>query len=158
MYSGFHRQYNERSHIMAIKQLSIFVENREGTLVTVTDAIAKAGVDIRAMSVADTNDFGIFRLIVTDIAKAKKALDEANAFVSVTEVVGVALEDKPGALAKVVKILADQNINIEYMYAFITVSKQFAYVVLRVENNEETEKILSENGIRLVTEKDMEEL
>ena len=141
-----------------IKQLSIFVENREGTLVTVTDAIAKAGVDIRAMSVADTNDFGIFRLIVTDIAKAKKALDEANAFVSVTEVVGVALEDKPGALAKVVKILADQNINIEYMYAFITVSKQFAYVVLRVENNEETEKILSENGIRLVTEKDMEEL
>ena len=143
---------------MAIKQLSIFVENREGTLVTVTDAIAKAGVDIRALSVADTNDFGIFRLIVTDIAKAKKALDEANAFVSVTEVVGVALEDKPGALAKVVKILADQNINIEYMYAFITVSKQFAYVVLRVENNEETEKILSENGIRLVTEKDMEEL
>ena len=143
---------------MAIKQLSIFVENREGTLVTVTDAIAKAGVDIRAMSVADTNDFGIFRLIVTDIAKAKKALDEANAFVSVTEVIGVALEDKPGALAKVVKILADQNINIEYMYAFITVSKQFAYVVLRVENNEETEKILSENGIRLVTEKDMEEL
>ena len=143
---------------MAIKQLSIFVENREGTLVTVTDAIAKAGVDIRAMSVADTNDFGIFRLLVTAIAKAKKALDEANAFVSVTEVVGVALEDKPGALAKVVKILADQNINIEYMYAFITVSKQFAYVVLRVENNEETEKILSENGIRLVTEKDMEEL
>ena len=143
---------------MAIKQLSIFVENREGTLVTVTDAIAKAGVDIRAMSVADTNDFGIFRLIVTDIAKAKKALDEANACVAVTEVVGVALEDKPGALAKVVKILADQNINIEYMYAFITVSKQFAYVVLRVENNEETEKILSENGIRLVTEKDMEEL
>ena len=88
----------------------------------------------------------------------KKALDEANAFVSVTEVVGVALEDKPGALAKVVKILADQNINIEYMYAFITVSKQFAYVVLRVENNKETEKILSENGIRLVTEKHMEEL
>ena len=143
---------------MAIKQLSIFVENREGTLVTVTDAIAKAGVDIRAMSVADTNDFGIFRLIVTDIAKAKKALDEANAFVSVTEVVGVALEDKPGALAKVVKILADHNINIEYMYAFITVSKQFAYVVLRVENTAETEKILVENGIALVTEADMEKL
>lgn len=143
---------------MAIKQLSIFVENREGTLVTVTDAIAKAGVDIRAMSVADTNDFGIFRLIVTDIAKAKQALDDANAFVSVTEVVAVALEDKPGALAKVVKILADHNINIEYMYAFITVSKQFAYVVLRVENNAETEAILQENGIALVTEEDMAKL
>ena len=143
---------------MAIKQLSIFVENREGTLVTVTDTIAKAGVDIRAMSVADTNDFGIFRLIVTDIAKAKQALDDANAFVSITEVVAVALEDKPGSLAKVVKILADNNINIEYMYAFITVSKQFAYVVLRVENNDATEKILSENGIQLVTEEDMAKL
>jgi hypothetical protein len=143
---------------MAIKQLSIFVENREGSLVTVTDAIAKAGVDIRAMSVADTNDFGIFRLIVTDIDKAKQSLDDAGAFVSITEVVAVALEDKPGALAKVVKILADNNINIEYMYAFITVSKQFAYVVLRVADNDETERILTENGIQLVTEADMEKL
>ena len=143
---------------MAIKQLSIFVENREGTLVTVTDAIAKAGVDIRAMSVADTNDFGIFRLIVTDNQKAKQALDDANAFVSITEVVAVALEDKPGALAKVVKVLADHNINIEYMYAFITVSKQFAYVVLRVEDNAAAEKILRDNGISLVTEEDMERL
>ncbi|WP_316608465.1 ACT domain-containing protein [uncultured Ruminococcus sp.] len=143
---------------MAIKQLSIFVENREGTLVTVTDAIAKAGVDIRAMSVADTNDFGIFRLIVTDVDKAKKALDEANAFVSITEVVGVAVQDEPGALAKVVKILADHNINIEYMYAFITVSKQFAYVVLRVAENDEAERILTENGIKLVTEEDMSKL
>ncbi len=143
---------------MAIKQLSIFVENREGTLVTVTDAIAKAGVDIRAMSVADTNDFGIFRLIVTDVDKAKKALDEANAFVSITEVVGVAVQDEPGALAKVVKILADHNINIEYMYAFITVSKQFAYVVLRVAENEEAERILTENGIKLVNEEDMSKL
>ncbi len=141
---------------MAIKQLSIFVENREGTLVTVTDAIAKAGVDIRAMSVADTNDFGIFRLIVTDIDKAKKALDEADAFVSITEVVGVALEDKPGALAKVVKILADHNINIEYMYAFITVSKKFASVVLRVADNETAEKILVQNGITLLEEKDVQ--
>ena len=143
---------------MAIKQLSIFVENREGTLVTVTDAIAKAGVDIRAMSVADTNDFGIFRLIVTDVDKAKKALDEANAFVSITEVVGVAVQDEPGALAKVVKILADQNINIEYMYAFINFSKQFAYVLLRVAENDEAERILTENGIKLVTEEDMSKL
>lgn len=143
---------------MAIKQLSIFVENREGTLVTITDAIAKSGVDIRAMSVADTKDFGIFRLIVTDIEKAKKALDEANAFVSITEVVGVAVPDEPGALAKVVKILADHNINIEYMYAFITVSRQFAYVVLRVEDNAAAEKILTENGIKLVAEENIETL
>ena len=143
---------------MAIKQLSIFVENREGTLVEVTDAIAKAQVDIRAMSVADTNDFGIFRLIVTDYDKAKAALEEANCFVSITEVVGVAVEDKPGSLAKVIKLLADHNINIEYMYAFITISKQFAYVVLRVADNAAAEKILTDNGVELVSEEDIASL
>lgn len=143
---------------MAIKQLSIFVENREGTLVTITNAIAKAQVDIRAMSVADTNDFGIFRLIVTDYDKAMAALEEANCFVSITEVVGVAVEDKPGALAEIVQILADNNINIEYMYAFITVSREHAFVVLRVADNAAAEKILTENGIRLVTESEVESL
>ena len=143
---------------MAIKQLSIFVENREGTLVEVTDAIAKAQVDIRAMSVADTNDFGIFRLIVTDYDKAKAALEEANCFVSITEVVGVAVEDKPGSLAKVIKLLADHNINIAYMYAFITIAKQFAYVVLRVADNAAAEKILTDNGVELVSEEDIASL
>ena len=143
---------------MAIKQLSIFVENREGTLVNVTDAIAAANVDIRAMSVADTNEFGIFRLIVTDYDKAKAALEDANCFVSITEVVGVAVEDEPGALAKVVKILANNNINIEYMYAFITVSRKYAYVVLRVADNNAAEKILSENGVKLVDESDIASL
>ena len=143
---------------MAIKQLSIFVENREGTLVEVTDAIAKAQVDIRAMSVADTNDFGIFRLIVTDYDKAKAALEEANCFVSITEVVGVAVEDKPGSLAKVIKLLADHNINIEYMYPFITITKQFAYVVLRVADNAAAEKILTDNGVELVSEEDIASL
>lgn len=141
---------------MAIKQLSIFVENREGALVTITDAIAKSGVDIRAMSVADTQDFGIFRLIVTDPDRAKTSLEASDCFVSITEVVGVAIADEPGALAKVVKILARNNINIEYMYAFITISKKFAYVVLRVADNEAAEKILVDNGIQLVTEKDIE--
>lgn len=143
---------------MAIKQLSIFVQNREGALVSVTDAIAKANVDIRAMSVADTNDFGIFRLIVTDYDSAKAALEDANCFVSITEVVGVAVEDEPGALAKVVKVLADHNINIEYMYAFITVSKKYAYVVLRVEDNAAAEQILVENGVKLVSEEDIASL
>ncbi len=143
---------------MAIKQLSIFVENREGTLVNVTDAIAKANVDIRAMSVADTNDFGIFRLIVTDYDKAKAALEDANCFVSITEVVGVAVEDQPGALAKVIKLLAANNINIEYMYAFITISKQYAYVVLRVADNDAAEKILLDNGVKLVSEEDIASL
>ncbi len=143
---------------MAIKQLSIFIENKEGTLVTITDALAKAEVDIRAMSVADTQDFGILRLIVTDIDKAKAALEENNCFVSITNVVGVAISDQPGSLAKVARILKENDINIEYMYAFITVSKKYAYVVLRVEDNAAAEKILTDNGIELVKESDISEM
>ncbi|MBQ7522243.1 MAG: ACT domain-containing protein [Clostridia bacterium] len=140
---------------MAVKQISIFVENKEGKLVTITEAIAKAGIDIRAMSVADTQDFGIFRLIVTDPEKARESLESSGCFVSITQVVGVSIPDEPGSLSKVVKILARHNINIEYMYAFITVSKKFASVVLRVADNEAAEKILTENGIKLLEEKDI---
>ncbi len=140
---------------MAIKQLSIFVENKEGKLVTITDSIAKVNVDIRAMSVADTQDFGIFRLIVTDPEKAKEALESSGCFVSITRVVGVKIPDEPGSLAKIVNILARHNINIEYMYAFITVSKKFASVVLRVANNEEAEKILVDNGVKLMEDIDV---
>ena len=140
---------------MAIKQLSIFVENKEGKLVTITDSIANANIDIRAMSVADTQDFGIFRLIVTDPERAKDALESAGCFVSITKVVGVSIPDVPGSLAKVVNILARHNINIEYMYAFITVSKKNASVVLRVADNKAAEKILVENGVKLMDEKDV---
>ena len=140
---------------MAVKQISIFVENKEGKLVTITDAIANAGIDIRAMSVADTQDFGIFRLIVTDPEKAKEALESSGCFVSITYVVGVTIPDEPGSLAKVVNILARYNINIEYMYAFINVSKKHASVVLRVADNEAAEKILTENGVKLMEEKDI---
>ena len=140
---------------MAVKQLSIFVENKEGKLVTITDSIANAGIDIRAMSVADTQDFGIFRLIVTEPERAKEALESSGCFVSITKVVGVSIPDVPGSLAKVVNILARHNINIEYMYAFITVSKKNASVVLRVADNDEAERILTENGIQLLEEKDI---
>ncbi len=140
---------------MAIKQISIFVENKEGKLVTITDSIANAGIDIRALSVADTQDFGIFRLIVTDPQRAKEALESSGCFVSITQVVGVSIPDEPGSLAKIVNILARYNINIEYMYAFIAVSGKEASVVLRVADNETAEKILTENGVKLLEEKDI---
>lgn len=140
---------------MAIKQLSIFVENKEGTLCTITDALANASIDIRAMSIADTQDFGILRLIVSDVDKAKTALEDCGCFTSITNVVGVAVDDTPGSLAKVIDVLTKNNINIEYMYAFITVSKKYAYVVLRVADNDLAEKILKENSIKLVEESDI---
>ncbi len=143
---------------MAIKQLSVFVPNKAGELVKITDALDKANIDIRAMSIADTQDFGILRLIVSDIKKAKANLEESECFASTTEVVAVEITDEPGSLGKVLKILSDNQIGIEYMYAFIAVSKKGAYVVLRVEDNEKAENTLSSNGVKIVTEDDIAKL
>ncbi len=140
---------------MAVKQLSIFVENRTGTLLEITEILAAAGVDIRAMSLADTRDFGILRLIVSDIDRALEALKDNQCVVSVNEVIAVAVPDAPGSLMSVVKLLAKNQINVEYMYAFITVSGQNACVVLRVEDNAKTSELLEANGIHLVSEDDI---
>ncbi len=137
---------------MTISQLSIFAENKPGTIYEITRTIADAGVDIRALSVADTQDFGILRLIVSDIEKARQALNEDNCVVSVTQVIGVAVPDKPGGLADVLKILKDAEINVEYVYAFITISGKNACVVLRVGDNEKAIKILNDAGVTLLSE------
>ena len=137
---------------MTISQLSIFAENKPGTIYEITRTIADAGVDIRALSVADTQDFGILRLIVSNIEKARQALNEDNCVVSVTQVIGVAVPDKPGGLADVLKILKDADINVEYVYAFITISGKNACVVLRVGDNEKAVEILKEAGVELLTE------
>lgn len=143
---------------MAINQLSVFVENKQGTILNITRAIAKAGVDIRALSVADTQDFGILRLIVSDTEKAKAALHEENCVVSVTQVIAVSVSDVPGGLHQVLEYLAQEGINVEYLYAFITVSGKNAYVVLRVENNDRASALLADKGITLVTEEDIQAL
>ncbi len=143
---------------MAINQLSVFVENKKGTIHNITKAIAESGVDIRALSVADTQDFGILRLIVSDTEKAKEALHQENCVISVTQVIGVSVSDVPGGLHQVLTYLAEEDINVEYLYAFITVSGQHAYVVLRVEDNDKASKLLAEKGIALVTEEDIQAL
>lgn len=137
---------------MAINQLSIFIENKAGTLFEITDVIAKNDIDIRAISIADTEDFGILRVIVSDVEKAKDVLKANNCVVSVTKVVGIVISDEPGSMSKIIGILSDNGINIEYMYAFITVSKKNAYVVLRVKDNEKAEKILREKGVQLISQ------
>ena len=143
---------------MTINQLSIFAENKPGTIYEITKTIAEAGVDIRALSVADTQDFGILRLIVSDIDKAKDALSADNCVVSVTQVIGVAVPDRPGGLSEVLKILKDADINVEYVYAFITISGQNACVVLRVGDNEKALKILKDAGVTLLSEDFIKEL
>ena len=143
---------------MTINQLSIFVENKAGTVAQITKSIAKAGVSIRALSVADTQEFGILRLIVDNVEKAKEALNESECVVSVTKVIGVEIPDVAGGLSSVLDHMSKNNINVEYLYAFITISGKHAYVVLRVEDNEKAIKVLLDNGVKLVTESDIASL
>ncbi len=143
---------------MAIKQLSVFVENKKGALTHITGLLADAGIDMRAMSVADTQDFGILRLIVSDIAKAETTLKDEGLLASITSVIGAVIPHEPGGLNKVLQILADADVNIEYLYAFTAVSGKDACVVMRVEDNAQAERVLKENSIAILTEEDIKNM
>ena len=143
---------------MIIKQLSIFVENKKGRLAEITKAIAAADVDIRALSIADTTDFGILRLIVNKPDAAAAALKEKGITVSVTNVIAVGINDTPGAFSVPMQILADADIDVEYMYAFITRKSEKAYVILRVADNDAAAKVLADNGVEILTEEEFHEM
>lgn len=137
---------------MAIRQISVFVENKPGRLAEITGFLAEGGVSIRAFSIADTTDFGILRLIVSDTQKAAEVLKTAGVAVSITEVVGISIPDITGAFAKVVKVLADAGENVEYAYAFLTPEAGHAYVIVRVDDNAVATAVLQENGIAVIDE------
>ena len=139
---------------MAIKQLSVFVDNKKGALSDITSFRAKQGIDLRAMSIADTQDFGILRLIVNDTERAAALLRETEAIAKVTDVIAVALTDEPGGLAKVLEVLAAKEINMEYLYAFTAADKGHAYVVFRVQDNAQAEQVLQDAGIPVLTDAD----
>jgi len=140
---------------MAINQLTIFVENRQGTIVSITDTLAKNNVNIRALSIAETQDFGILRLIVNDNETAKKTLSEEGYLIKVTEVVGVKIGDAPGKLTSALDVLDKAGINVEYLYAFMARTEKHAYVVLRVEDNSSAESALEAAGFHLITDADI---
>lgn len=140
---------------MAIRQISVFVENRRGALAAVTKLLADAGVDLRALSVADTPDYGILRLIAGDTDKAVGALREGGFVTTLTDVLAVEVPDVPGGLFRVLDPLNDENVNLEYLYAFVTGSGKGACVVLRVRDNERTEGLLRCAGITLLEESDL---
>lgn len=140
---------------MFIKQLSIFVENKPGRLATITNLLKQNDIDIRALSIADTRDFGIMRLIVNDPEKAEKVFKDAGCTVSLTNVIAVGIDDKPGGLAGAMDVLYANNISIEYMYAFISKIDNTAYVILRVENNEKALEALKDNNIQILSAEDI---
>ena len=132
---------------MIVKQLSVFVENKQGKLVDILELLGKASIDLRALSIADTSDFGILRIIVDKSEEASTMLQKEGYIVRITDVLGMSVPDTPGSLAKILRALSDGGINVEYTYAFVSHDKGKAYVVLRVENNEEANKILAKEGI-----------
>lgn len=131
---------------MIIKQMSIFVENKPGRLAEITNIIAKNNINIKALSVADTTNFGILRIIVDNPETVESVLKEAGLTVSITSVITACIHNRPGGLAEVLTLLADNSITIEYMYAFIAKSENEAYVVMRIEDEEKAVNILRANG------------
>ena len=139
---------------MAIQQISVFVENKQGKLVETVKTLAENDINIRAMSIADTKDFGILRMITSDNAKTREVLS-ADTVVNTTDVIAVKMADRPGALYKVIDILSEAGVNIEYMYAFTASDALGAYVVFRVDDVAQAQKLLDENGMQSLSETDM---
>ena len=140
---------------MAIKQLTVFLQNRKGTIVSVTDVLARNNINIRALSIAETKEFGILRLIVNDTATAASLLEEQGYILKTVDVVGVKIGDAPGKLTAALEVLDRANINVEYLYAFMARTERHAYVVLRVEDNAAAETVLTEAGLHLITDADI---
>ena len=140
---------------MSIKQLTVFVENRQGTMVSITETLAKHNVNIRALSIAETEDFGILRLIVNDEETAVKILSEEGYLIKITDVIGVKIGDAPGKLSAALGVLDKAGINLEYLYAFMSRTEKHAYVVLRVEDNNAAEQELENAGFHLITDADV---
>jgi len=133
---------------MTVKQISVFLENTTGRLADVTTILGENGVNLRAITIADTADFGILRLIVNDNEKALDLLKENGFTAKVTPVFAIEIEDKPGGLAKVMNILDAHKLNIEYLYATLEKNKDNAVVIFRVEDIENATKVISENNFK----------
>lgn len=142
---------------MSIKQISVFVENKSGAMCSMTSVLAENNVDMRALSLAETADFGIVRIIVDDVYKATTVLKDAGYIHSVTSVLGVRIPNVPGGVNKVLKILTESDVNVEYMYAFLgKKEKNHAYMIFRVQDDNKATAALIANGITTLAQEDVE--
>lgn len=143
---------------MTVKQISVFIENKPGCLADIADVLYRSQIDMRALSIAESRDFGILRIIVDDSYKTACVLRDAGYIFSITPVLAVAIPDEAGSLLNILNILRDHSINLEYTYAFITRKKDLAYMILRVEDNEKASEILTKNNITLISQDDLCEI
>ena len=143
---------------MKVKQISIFIENRSGRLREVAGVLGEKSINIRALSLADTSDYGILRLIVDRPDEALDVLKNANFTLSETDVIAVEVSDKPGGLSKVLNILGNAGINVEYMYAFVEKSSDNAVMIFRIEDIEGAIKVLSDNNVTILSHEEVTQL
>ena len=140
---------------MFIKQLSVFIENKKGALAEFARILGENNIDILAVTIADTTEFGILRAIVSDSEKAKESLEQAFYAVNITDVIAVTIADVPGGLVGILDILAKKGVDVEYLYSFVRHIGEMAVVILRVNKPKQAVELLYENGIRIVTQEEI---
>lgn len=141
-----------------VRQISVFVDNKPNQLTGVMKLLKESGINIRALSIADTKDFGILRMIVNDTEKACDTLRDASYAVTVTEIIAISIPDSPGQLSRVLDILGGEEVNLEYLYAFTGASDRAVSFVIRVDDNENASAALTKGGIIQLTENDISEM
>ncbi|HIW58151.1 MAG TPA: ACT domain-containing protein [Firmicutes bacterium] len=143
---------------MFIKQISVFMENRPGRLAEITKVLSDNDIDVRAINIADTTDYGILRMIVNDEVKAEKVLRENNMTASVTDVIAISIPDTVGAFSTVINLLKDKGISIEYIYSFIGEKSNKAVIVIKTNKLDESLETLKNNGVAVLTKEEVNNL
>jgi hypothetical protein len=143
---------------MKITQISVFLENRKGRLFEICSMLGQAGINIRALNIAETESFGVLRMVVDKPAEAIELFRKNGVTASQTDVVAAEVPDTPGGLADVLKILTDNNVNVEYMYGFVEKHSENALLVFRFDNPERAAQVLRENGLKVIDEKGIQGL
>ncbi len=146
----------EMRGIMTVKQISVFLENRPGALAEFTKILENSDIDLRALALAESEDFGIVRVIVDDPYDTIQILKKEGYVCSLTSVVAVEIEDKPGALVKILTLLGDNGVNLEYSYAFLAKKSNSAFMILRVADNAAAVRVLSDGGFRSISQDELE--
>ncbi len=139
---------------MSVKQISVFIENKKGKLADATRYIADHNINLRALSIADTQDFGILRIICDDPLAAEEALEAGGYITTTTDVLAAAIDDKPGSLATILEVLAEAHVIVEYTYAFLS-AKAGAYMIFRVDDNQSAAAALAGAGIKTANQEDL---
>jgi hypothetical protein len=144
--------------LVAIKQISLFVENKPGRMAKVSKTLSDAGVNIRALTVAEAGDFGVIRMVVDDPERGYQVLHDSGFTVSETEVLAVEMRDIPGGLYEIVNTLGESDVNVDYAYAFVTTKAERAMLIIRVDNLEKARKVLTDAGIKLATKDEIQKI